>query len=85
MGEKQLIIINAIKENNTVTISELTKIVGISSVTIEKHLAKLKNSKIIERIGSDKEGCWGKIKAERFFNLSAFLWSRRESNPRPNK
>jgi predicted HTH transcriptional regulator len=32
--------------------------IGVSSRTVEKHIAKLKKAGIIERVGSRKEGKW---------------------------
>jgi len=58
LAENQIIIINAIKEDKSITISKLSAIVGISTTAIDKNLVKLKEAKIIERIGPDKGGYW---------------------------
>ena len=45
-----------------ITAEEAGKIVGISSRATEKHIKKLKDSGLIERIGGRKEGFWQIIK-----------------------
>ena len=47
-----------------ITAADAAKILGISSRTTEKHIKKLKDTGIIERIGGRKEGFW-KIKKQR--------------------
>jgi ATP-dependent DNA helicase RecG len=47
-----------IKNNPRITIAELAKNLKISTRAIEKHIAQLKSSGLIERIGSDKAGYW---------------------------
>ncbi|MCM5661829.1 HTH domain-containing protein [Galbibacter mesophilus] len=42
----------------TITAERASNILGVSSRTIETYIAKLKESQIIERQGSDKEGTW---------------------------
>jgi len=58
LGENQLKIVNEINKDNSITISELSNKIGVSTTTIENHLAKLKATKIIDRIGSDKGEYW---------------------------
>ncbi|HCY41866.1 MAG TPA: hypothetical protein DHV48_11000 [Prolixibacteraceae bacterium] len=41
-----------------ITAAETGKIIGISSRATEKHIKKLKDSGLIERIGGRKEGFW---------------------------
>jgi ATP-dependent DNA helicase RecG len=48
----------AIKANNKVTTSELSKIVGISQRKIKENISKLKEYGFIERIGPAKGGYW---------------------------
>ena len=51
-------IISLIKENPNVTQKELVKKTGLTRRGIEWNLAKLKQEKIIKRVGSDKAGHW---------------------------
>lgn len=51
-------IIRFISKNNKITIAELSIKVGIGSRVVEKQLAKLKQEKRIQRVGSDKGGDW---------------------------
>jgi ATP-dependent DNA helicase RecG len=51
-------IMRFIKNNPKITIAELAKNLKISTRAIEKHIAQLKSSGLIERIGSDKAGYW---------------------------
>ncbi len=46
------------KENKSITIAELSEIIGISTTAIEKNIDYLKKKKVIERIGSAKGGYW---------------------------
>jgi ATP-dependent DNA helicase RecG len=41
-----------------ITIKEIAKNIGTSTTTVDKHIAKLKKYKMLERIGSDKGGVW---------------------------
>lgn len=61
--EKRLIlIINIIKNNNRITISELSTRLSVNEKTIKRDLYKLKTSGTIKRIGPDKGGHWEVIK-----------------------
>lgn len=51
-------IINLIKNNSGITISELANQLGKTTRTVEIQLQKLKQKKRIERLGSDKGGYW---------------------------
>jgi len=51
-------IITLIKENNFITLQELSDILGITVKGIEWQIAKLKQQNIIKRIGPDKGGHW---------------------------
>jgi ATP-dependent DNA helicase RecG len=57
-GKSSEKIIEQIKGNPNITISEIAEITGLSISTVEKHIRKLKQSKKIKRIGSDKTGYW---------------------------
>ena len=47
-----------IKENPLVTQEELSKIVGIARLNINKNMKKLQELGIIKRVGADKNGHW---------------------------
>ncbi len=49
---------NLIKQNNIITAIEISEQLKISLSTAKRRLKKLKESKRIERIGSDKAGRW---------------------------
>ncbi len=57
-GESSEKIVVLIHANQNITISEMAKTIGITERAIEKQLAKLKDKKIIDRIGPDKGGYW---------------------------
>lgn len=44
--------------NSNVTRKELAKLLNLSEATIKRKIANLKKNKIIERVGSDKNGHW---------------------------
>ena len=56
--ENQRKIVEAISKNQHVTITELSKIVGISERKIKDNILKLKGKGLIRRIGPDKGGHW---------------------------
>ncbi|MFH1903544.1 MAG: ATP-binding protein [Candidatus Omnitrophota bacterium] len=56
--ENQQKILQAINENQHVTSVELSRIVGISERKTKENLKKLKDKKLIRRIGPDKGGHW---------------------------
>jgi ATP-dependent DNA helicase RecG len=51
-------IIRAIKKNPAVSAQELADMIGITRRAVEKHLSKLKEKGVIERVGPDKGGHW---------------------------
>lgn len=51
-------IIDAIKENPFATQEELSNIVGIARLNINKNMKKLQEQGIIKRVGADKNGHW---------------------------
>jgi len=51
-------IIELMKANRLITIAELSESLALSTRTIEKHIAKLKEDQRIERVGADKGGHW---------------------------
>ena len=51
-------IVEIMRDNPQITISELSKIIGMRNSGIKKNIAKLKEDGVIERVGSDKSGSW---------------------------
>ncbi|WP_191014150.1 Fic family protein [Treponema zioleckii] len=51
-------IIDVIKENPFITQEELSSIVGIARLNINKNMKKLQEQGIIKRVGADKNGHW---------------------------
>ena len=51
-------ILEAVKQNPFVTQEELSSIVGIAKLNINKNMKKLQEQGIIERVGADKNGKW---------------------------
>ena len=51
-------VLNLIKQNNNITATEICEKLNISLSTAKRRLKKLKGSRIIKRIGSDKTGHW---------------------------
>lgn len=56
-------ILTLIKENNYITVRELSGQIGVGMTTVTKHIRVLKEKGVIERIGSKKNGQWI-VKAE---------------------
>lgn len=59
--DDELIVINAIKDNEKITTTELAKILGKSRQAVQLIINNLKATGVVERIGSNKTGFW-KIK-----------------------
>ena len=57
LGKTESSILKLIWENHHITILELSEIVGISTTSIEKNISKLKEKRLLERIGT-KGGVW---------------------------
>jgi ATP-dependent DNA helicase RecG len=51
-------ILEAIRLNNEITISELSASIGVSERSIERNIQKLQHEKFLLRIGPDKGGHW---------------------------
>jgi ATP-dependent DNA helicase RecG len=58
LSEKLSEVLNLIKLNPKIAISELAKQLKINRSAIQKHIDKLKEKGIIERVGSAKGGSW---------------------------
>jgi ATP-dependent DNA helicase RecG len=51
-------ILNLIMENDKITISEITKHIGVAKRTISRDIEKLKKDNLLERVGTEKGGYW---------------------------
>ena len=51
-------VLNALKEDNSLTVSELCKILDIKQTAINVAIKGLKEKGILKRVGSNKEGYW---------------------------
>ena len=58
LGSNQKLILDIIINNPQVSLSQLSKKIGISQTAIENNIAKLKKRGLIKRIGSTKGGYW---------------------------
>ena len=58
VNERQKIILNLIKSNKFITREQLATECNISIETIKRDFRKVRQLKLIERIGSDKTGYW---------------------------
>ncbi len=58
ISDRGLKIISAIKENPTINVDNIAKLLGTSKPTAEREIATLKTNGIIERQGSKKCGNW---------------------------
>lgn len=60
LTERQLVVLQVVEHNPTISQSELADQLGINPSAVQKHLEKLKQAGVIERIGGTR-GYW-KIK-----------------------
>lgn len=51
-------ILEAIREDSSVTAVELSQHLGLTLRAVEKQLAKLKQGGVLRRVGPDKGGYW---------------------------
>lgn len=58
LTKNRKLILNAIANNSSVTIAELSQIVGISTTAIENNIKYLKENDLLKRVGSDIAGSW---------------------------
>jgi predicted HTH transcriptional regulator len=61
LGDNQIKILSEIKKDNTVSITTLSKKIGISTTAIENNISKLKSLGYLKRVGSAKSGHWAVI------------------------
>ena len=65
LSEKEKKILEIIEKKHNITQNELAKKLQTTDKTIKRYMDKLKESRIIERVGSKKAGYW-KINKENF-------------------
>ena len=58
LSERQVKIFYSIIQNKTISAKKLSELLNTTDRTIEREIKKLKDMKIIERIGSDRGGYW---------------------------
>ena len=58
LNSSQIKVLNAIKNNPSITTKELVKVVGLQTSRIATLLKELKELGKIERVGSNKNGYW---------------------------
>ena len=55
---RELIILNLIRENRNITTIQLAKRINVTRRTIARDIENMKQNRTIKRIGSDKAGHW---------------------------
>ena len=58
LSEKETLILNLIKADNHITITDLINKSGFSRPTITRAISSLKERNIIDRVGAKKNGHW---------------------------
>ncbi len=58
LTDNQRSILSEMRNNPNITITQLSRIIGISDTAISKNIASLKRSDCIKRVGSNKSGYW---------------------------
>lgn len=51
-------VFSLIKQNKNITTTEISERLNLSLSTVKRKIKDLKEQGIIERVGSDKTGCW---------------------------
>ena len=52
------LVLDLIKANPSITRSNLSELLGISTSAVQKHIEKLKKLSVIKRVGGDRGGYW---------------------------
>ena len=60
--ESQQMILKLVAKNPKISKREMAETIGISTTAIDKNIEKLKNAKLIKRVGSSRSGYWSIIK-----------------------
>ena len=58
LSKNRKMILNSIHQNSKITISELSKLLSISTTAVENNLKYLKENNLLKRVGSDNSGSW---------------------------
>jgi predicted HTH transcriptional regulator len=58
LSENQQKILQILKENSKMSITQIAEVIGISSRKLKENMAKLKESGYIERTGTTRNGLW---------------------------
>ncbi len=58
LNKKEKKVIELLIENSSATSAELAEIIGVTKRTIERTFKTLQEKKMIERIGSKRDGNW---------------------------
>ena len=58
LTDRQQIILDLIRKDDTITISQMIQKIQVSEITIKRELSILKKMGVLERIGGRKEGKW---------------------------
>ena len=58
LTKNRKLILESISKNHFITIAELSKILKISTTTVENNIKYLKQNNLLKRIGSDSGGNW---------------------------
>ena len=62
LGDNQIKILELIIKDSNISLSKLSKSIGISQTAIENNIKKLKQKGILKRVGSAKGGHWEVVK-----------------------
>lgn len=60
--ESQQMILKLVAKNPKISKREMAEIIGISTTAIDKNIEKLKDAKLIKRVGSSRSGYWSIMK-----------------------
>ena len=60
--DKEQVLLTLLTEDPGYTLSQLAERLGVSRKTVAVRLKKLKESRLIERVGSDRKGYWKVMK-----------------------
>ena len=58
LGDNQIKILLELEKNNTISITAISEILGISTTAVENNISKLKKLGYLERVDSAKGGYW---------------------------
>ncbi len=58
LSERQLVILNLIKESPTITAKQMSETLSVSHRTIQRDLSSLKEKDILNHEGKDNDGVW---------------------------